>query len=396
MVGERIRQVRLAEGLSMDALVAKMDNFVTKQAISKYENAKSTPSPEILVRIAGALGVKASYFLKETKVKLEFLRYRKHSGPSQKDLKKIEGRIVDHVEDRLWLESLFSPRPPRFSLPKRRIVKSMDEVEDLAKKVREMWQLGLNPIDNIAETLEDRAMIVIALDADVRVDGVSAWANGVVPVVVTNKNVPGDRQRYNWTHELGHLVAKPAKGLDEEKIAHRFAASFLAPKETVYSELGEKRKRLEISELGLLKQKYGLSMQAWLRRAVDLGIISNSYYRSRCIVFGKKGWRKKEPGPQYPEETPNRLRRLVYRALAEGIISASRAEEICPEILSRLNDVQEPPPTTNANRAIKLAMLSIDERRKKLSLAAAKAARHYATNPELTAFTALDGVEDAQ
>ena len=35
MIGERLKQARLGAGLSMDALVAKMDHFLTKQAISK-------------------------------------------------------------------------------------------------------------------------------------------------------------------------------------------------------------------------------------------------------------------------------------------------------------------------------------------------------------------------
>lgn len=80
MIGDRIKQARLAERLSMDALVAKMGNFVTKQAISKYENGKSIPSPETLIKIADALGVKTNYFLKKPTVSLEFISYRKHGG----------------------------------------------------------------------------------------------------------------------------------------------------------------------------------------------------------------------------------------------------------------------------------------------------------------------------
>ena len=41
MIGERLKQARLGAGLSMDALVAKMDHFLTKQAISSTKPARA-------------------------------------------------------------------------------------------------------------------------------------------------------------------------------------------------------------------------------------------------------------------------------------------------------------------------------------------------------------------
>ena len=78
-------------------------------------------------------------------------------------------------------------------------------------------------------------------------------------------------------------------------MAHRFAAALLVPADAARQELGEKRRHLAFTELGVLKEKYGLSMQAWIRRAKDLEIISESVYKSLCIQFSSKGWRKREP-----------------------------------------------------------------------------------------------------
>jgi len=394
MIGERIRQTRMARGLSMDELVRRMGHFVTKQAISKYETGKTIPNSETLIRIAGSLGVKTSHFLKEPTVTLDFISYRKHSGLAKRDMGMIEGRIVSMVENRLSLESLLGDKPVRTPLPKRADIRRESDVETLAKNLRRKWELGLNPIENVAQTLEDRGLIVIALSADRRIDGVSALANGVTPVLVTNANVPGDRQRYNWVHELGHLVTDPAGSMDVESVAHRFAASFLVPDKVVIAELGERRKRLELSEISLLKHKYGLSMQAWLRRAKDLGIISERYYRSFCIMFKRKGWHKEEPGPQYPAEVPIKTRQLVLRALAEGIISRTKAEEFCPGIQEVLDAMQEPSLTEGPGRARKIAELPIEEQRRILAAVAEEAAKTYATEPELTALTDLDGTND--
>ena len=98
----------------------------------------------------------------------------------------------------------------------------------------------------------------------------------------------------------------------DEQFAHRFAASFLVPAEAARRELGAHRRDLSIDELGLLKQRWGLSMQGWIRRASDLGIISTDLYRTLNIQFRSRGWNRKEPGPIHGE----RIARPVPQARA--------------------------------------------------------------------------------
>jgi Zn-dependent peptidase ImmA (M78 family) len=277
---------------------------------------------------------------------------------------------------------------------KARHAKSVDDAEKIAKELREEWNIGLDPIENLAEALEDHAAVVLALDADERFDGHSAWATvhgddgRKFPVLVTNAAMSGDRQRFNLAHELGHLVIKQKQTKEDEEIAHRFAASFLAPDEAAYKELGRCRSRIEFDELLLLKHKYGLSMQAWLRRARDLGIITPSWYKNTVVIFRKRAWHREEPGKQIVPEVPLRFRQLVLRAMAEGIISRERAEELNPGIVS-LNGKEG-----EMTKAKKIAALSLEERRKLLEAAAERAAREYERDKELTVFTELDGAVD--
>ena len=135
----------------------------------------------------------------------------------------------------------------------------------------------------------------------------------------------------------------------------------------------------------LLKHKYGMSMQAWLRRAKDLGIISFSWYKNTFVTFRKRGWHRIEPGKQVASEEPIRFRQLVLRAMAEGVISRERAEELCPGIVS-IDGKEE-----KMAKAKNIAALPLDERRKLLEAAAERAAHEYETDKELTAFTELDG-----
>lgn len=397
MIAERLKQARLGAGLSMDALVAKMDHFLTKQAISKYETGKSVPSSEVLVRLAEALGVKTSYFLHEPKVDVEFIAYRKHSRLPKAEANRLQVRITDHLENYCWLASLFSVPDQRLqprtvvSIPKSKQAKSIEDAERIAKEVRDEWKIGMDPIENVVETLEDHAAAVLTLDADVRFDGISAWATvhgevkREIPVLVTNAGMTGDRQRFNLAHELGHLVVKSKSAKESEDTAHRFAAAFLVPDEVAYKELGRSRSRIEFDELLLLKHKYGMSMQAWLRRAKDLGIISFSWYKNAFVLFRKNRWHRREPGKQVAPEQPIRFKQFVLRAMAESIISRERAEELCPGLVSI--DAKE----EKMAKAKQIAALSLDERRKLLEVAAVSAANVYESDKELTAFTELDG-----
>lgn len=396
MIGERLKQARLGAGLSMDALAAKIDHFLTKQAISKYETGKSIPGPEALVRLADALGVKTSYFMRESKIKVKFIAYRKHSRLPKAETGRLQVRVTDHLEQFFWLAALFPvdgdlERRRTAGIPKPRQARSADDVEKIAKELREDWKIGLDPIENLAETLEDHAAIVLALDADERFDGNAAWATVVsddeytIPILVTNAAMPGDRQRFNLAHELGHLAIRQKQTKEDEDIAHRFAAAFLVPDETAYKELGRSRSRIEFDELLLLKHKYGLSIQGWVRRAKDLGIITPSLYKNTIVSFRKRKWHKREPGKQVVSEQPLRFKQLVLRAMAERIISRERAEELIPGLMS-LNGNEG-----DMSNAKKIAALSLEDRRSLLEAAAKHAVYDYETDKELTMFTELGG-----
>jgi Zn-dependent peptidase ImmA (M78 family) len=98
---------------------------------------------------------------------------------------------------------------------------------------------------------------------------------------------------------------------------------------------------LDIDELLILKQEYGISMQAWARRAFDLQIITTHYYRNFCRLFSIKGWRKLEPGDQIEEERPLRFLLLIRQAVAEGIITPTRAAELTNEFKSKTIQLAE-------------------------------------------------------
>jgi Zn-dependent peptidase ImmA (M78 family)/DNA-binding XRE family transcriptional regulator len=340
VIGERLKMARRMARLSQRDLADRAG--VSAMSISKYERNLSTPGSEVLINLAKALDVRVEYLLRPVTVSLSSPAYRCLASLRKQDEKAILEETRDWLERYLDVESLFGALPA-FEWPDiDRRVATLDEVEQVAVDVRHAWDMGLDPIDSLIECIETHGIKVGTVQGEDEFDALLLWANEnvegmpAIPVIVVKRDVPGDRQRFNLAHELGHLILEVEHGLDEEKAAYRFAGAFLVPAPVAYRELGQARQALDLHELYLLKQKYGLSMQAWIYRAKDLGIISEAEYDRMFRRFNRKGWRRKEPGEEVPPERPSRMERMVLRALAEDVISRSRAAELMGKSLGKL------------------------------------------------------------
>src|SRR4051794_29297705 len=73
LLGVRLRQARMAAGMTLDETAQKLGNVITKAGLSKYELNKSAPSPLLLERIAELFGVQTSYFVEEPTTHVEWL-----------------------------------------------------------------------------------------------------------------------------------------------------------------------------------------------------------------------------------------------------------------------------------------------------------------------------------
>ena len=362
MLSERLKKARILSGLSQDQVIhelAKCEYSLTKGGLSKYERGGSTPKSKLLQKLSKIYDLKVTYFFDSDDPRIEWVGFRKHSTLG----KGYQDRIRLTAEKSALLFSDFYKDlnivPPKVK-PHKWKVNSYEDVENTAKQFRVELGVGDSRIDSLTTAIEDYNGIVIQYgDKTDKVDGLSGWTSNNYPVVVVNKYRPTDRKRLNLAHELGHLYLSIPDNIsekDKERFCHRFAASLLVPASVAYKELGEKRRRLSLTELVLLKSKYGLSVQAWIIRAFDLGIITNSQYKSLFVKLSKSGWRKNEPGEFIGSEEPVRMRNLILRALSEGIITEERAEELLPGILKRIkNDlITEPSPVFTAKYLLTL------------------------------------------
>lgn len=342
MIHERIRRARLLRGLTLDALAQQLGD-ISKQALSKFEKGQGIPNSTRLLQLSDALDISPEYFFRADPVPLAPLEFRKLAKMPKYRQDQVEEQIREYLERYIALESCFDSADigtaltPAQSLP----VGSLDAAEQAADQLREQWQIGGDAIANLTELLEEHGIKVALLDGPEDFDGACAVTQDNENVLIAlNANRPGERMRFTAAHELGHWIMKLPSDMPEreaEQCCHRFAGAFLYPANCVRGDFGShQRSHVHPQELLIAKRQYGLSMQAIVRRLKDLGLLSESGFRSLSIQFSRNGWRKNEPEP-LPCKPPQRFESLVFWGLAEGIFSKSRAAELLKRPISAMD-----------------------------------------------------------
>jgi len=353
MIGQRLKVARTASGLSLRELQEKIGNLVTAQMIGRYERDEAMPGSATLIALADALDVSENYLVDQSDLRLEAVEFRKNRITNRKEEASVEATVLDAVERYLTIEDLVGAAsaawtpPPGAPFP----VRSLDEAEAAAARLRTLWNLGLDTIPNLAEFLEERGIKVMVIRLPRSVSGLACKVRQrtgrSVPVIVVNAADTGERQRLTIAHELGHVVLDVRHDVDEEKAAFRFGSAFLIPAEVLWAEVGQHRRAIAVGELVELKTLFGVSAQAIAYRCKELGIIGPGVHRGLFESFARLGWRSApyhEPNPMLPEN-PRRFHRLCYRALAEGVVSEAKAAELLRLSVRQLNAAMEQAPT---------------------------------------------------
>ena len=352
MIGQRLKLARAAAGLSLRDLAAKIGNRVTAQAIGKYERNESMPGSSVLIALADALNVSVDYLVGDQEMVLEEVEFRKKKLTSKREETQVEARVLHLLERYLTVEGLLGLPSVAWDKPREApwpVLRDPAEAEHAAHGLRDHWGLGLDPITNLVELLEERGVKILSMDLT-NIDGLTARVRceggAIASVVVVNQGDRGERQRFTIAHELGHMIMDVASKVDDEKAAHRFAGAFLMPAVTLRTEIGKRRKSMGWSELFDLKRIFGVSVQALTYRCKDLGIFSQSLFQLLFEEFSRRGWRSppyREPH-SIPREESRRFERLCFRALAESAISEAKAAELLSISVQDLNRRMEEPP----------------------------------------------------
>jgi Zn-dependent peptidase ImmA (M78 family)/DNA-binding XRE family transcriptional regulator len=320
---ERVRQARELKGLTQQELAEKVG--VTQSTIANIESNRRLPSSDLLDNIARATDVRPSFFEQPPTLDLPegSLTPRQRKGVAA-----IE-RYKAHQYGRLCVEQL-RKMSNQLNLPT--LVSPVGE-DPIASAIEARKALGIpedKPIPNLINALERKGFIVIALPFELdKLDAFSTWANidQERPVIVVASGKPGDRLRSSVAHELGHIVLHRGLHGDVtamENEANLFAGAFLLPEQPMREQISGS---FNLPVAARMKLRWAVSMQLLIRRARDLGIITERRYRYLFEQIGALGWKKREPANlDIPVEKPRAFRKmaqLCYGPLQEAELLAS-------------------------------------------------------------------------
>lgn len=333
---QRLKQARILKKMSMDQLVSNIGGVISKQAISKYEAAKMMPNSSVLVALAAALGVDADYFFRPFTFDLNGfdVSFRKKSDTSVKDVNALKVQIQDEVERYLEIEEILGKDKKHIPQISSEILSDASPMRELAKDLREQWQLGIDAIGNVQDILETHGIKVICTEAPKGFDGVSGIVNEKDYIVVINRVQDHvERRRFTALHELGHLLFdkqfSPNLTLREkEKLCDVFASEMLLPS-VILQEIFSPGDKISTFEVRQLQMVYGISFDAIMHKLHELGIINDSKYKSYCIRKNQNGALKRYVEEScYKEGLSTKFETMVYSAVAKDLISISKAANL--------------------------------------------------------------------
>ena len=337
---ERLKNARKMRGFSLQELSDVLNQAISKQDLNRLESGIKLPDSDIVSKLCASLNVTVDYFFRNPSVSLDHVEFRKLKKLPVREKEKVKSQTIEYLERYLELENLLGIDNKMPFTPHKFKVRAGFEIEDIsnaASSMREgILKIGGDPIYNIYELLEENNIKVFKTDVDKSFSGMSTIIDGKIGVIVYNDNeeIPIVRKRFTLLHELGHLYLDLSEFEEKqsEKICDAFAGAMLLPKEKLLEYFGGKRETVYVKELRLIKIYYGISLLAIMYRAKSLDLISDHYLKYFCIKYNQ--FFKKEENEGYDgKEKSNRFIQLLIRAVAQEVISTTKAAALNNQIL---------------------------------------------------------------
>jgi Zn-dependent peptidase ImmA (M78 family)/DNA-binding XRE family transcriptional regulator len=333
--GERLRAARLLRGLTLEEVGSAIG--VTKGYVQQLERGRK-PNEDTVRALASALGVARSFLARPVTGGLSPDEY--HFRKRKTTPAKVWDTMAAHGFVFLELVQFFdkSLKLEEYRIPSWKVT-SPEDAEEVARRLRLEWKLGLDvPITNMTRVVEAiGGGVATRFHADMdKVDAFSRPGERGTVVCNADKNSTS-RARFNLAHELAHLVMhcgeKP--GLeDNERGADIFAAAFLLPDDGFLREF-PKQERLHWPLVFRMKKRWKTSCGVILRRAHDLGCLTDAEYHRAYKYMSAQGWLRNEP-EEPAEEPPEVIPACFERFKRRGV----GAERIAGELGITIDDLE--------------------------------------------------------
>ena len=312
---------------------------VAQGSVSKYEKGIQTPSQPQLAALATALDYPVTFFV-QLEARPTTVLYRTRVLRSAK----LEGQVRARLNlSRLivgrFLEDIDVDTVARFPEPDQ----SYDSPAQAAASLRTAWGVVPGPVDSVSQLIEHAGGVVVRVDLATD-QAVAAYLHPLGDPVrwffVNSRVSSGDRLRFSLAHELGHAILHESALIpdtrDAEAHANDFAGAFVLAKPDLLAELP--RRRLTLDDLLVLKQRFGVSIQAIAMTAHRAGAMSRDELTRLYRELSYRGWRTTEPGHVAIEQPTVLHDVLAVHRSQHGYSDAELAELACvsPAVLADL------------------------------------------------------------
>lgn len=303
--GNRLKTARQYRGLTVEELAQKIN--VSKQAVSQYETGRIEDVPfQRIFSISSVLNFPYKYFVQDdlTSIKTGATYFRSLMKTSKK-YRLAQEIKMEHIA------VIYSCLNEYIDFPSLNLPVCNEKAltpAEAAKALREHWELGDKPIENLMHTVEQNGLIVTTFATETEdIDAFSQYVklddSDLFIIALSSNKESASRMNFDIAHELGHIMLHEWSEDEEvltreefkqkEKEANEFAAAFLLPKKPFTQDVLLDPQRLDYYVQ--LKRKWKVSIAAMLYRSCDLGLITQGQYQYMIRVMQNKGWRKIEP-----------------------------------------------------------------------------------------------------
>lgn len=341
---------RMRETRMMTAKRLSVESGVSQSTISKVERGGAALTEDVASKLARALSTTPEVLMGGAGDVKSTVFFRSMSAATKSARVALRARsdMVDAIVAELDAILDF----PSFNVPTIG-AEAVDEISEIgieraANELREAWGLGDGPITNLVASAEAHGVVVCMFPFGVEtLDALSRMGSTSRPVAMVNTELGNAfRWRFDVAHELGHMMLhRGIPGIDAvpsdvrkviESQGHRFAGALLLPEGPFRDSLIG----LSLEDFKMAKSTWGVSIQAMVRRAYDIGLLDESQYTSRQVAISRKRWRKSEPydGERMPE-APTLLRTCVSLAVREGLLDVKALMARCGVPVDVFEDV---------------------------------------------------------
>ena len=343
-VGDRLRQAREVRMLTAEALSSMIG--MAPSTVSSYENGHTSPSPDVLDRIAHVLNFKGDFFIRphgkvassDRAVFFERSRSSVTNAPRKRarHYRTWLGEIVEYLSQYVRLPD---PNLPDLEVQDWHSL-SNREIEQFAMDTRHYWNLGDGPISDVTLLAEKNGVIasMVAMNSP-KLDAFSIWDDlDARPYIVLGKGTQSAfRSRFNVCHEIAHLILHrrvESTALNDtgyfkliESQAYRFASAMLTPDSSFSIDISVP----SLEAFRQLKPRWLTSIKMMIHRAQELDIISREEARRLYINYNRRGWNRLEPmDDEYNMEEPRLVRRVVETIVDEGVLERNQIAAALP------------------------------------------------------------------